>query len=63
MLDLNMIRNKQFKFDISNFNVRDLVSEIKILFEIQCAAKNLKLNLEIKDSVPEIIKTDRNRLM
>jgi len=62
MLDLHKIRSKKFKLNISMINLRDFLNEIRALFELQCNQKSLFLRLDLGPNLPEVIKTDKNRL-
>jgi len=62
MLDIQQIREGKFKLHPGRFNLMTMLEEIKSLFEFQCNAKDLTLEIMIGADVPKYITTDVNRL-
>lgn len=62
ILDLQLLRETKLKLNISNFKLRDLMLEIKDIFEFQASKKLLRLDLSIDKSIPEILVSDKERL-
>jgi len=61
-LDFSQIKNNKLNLIYTRVRLADLLSELKPLFYNFCFIKNLYLNIEIENGVPETIITDRTRL-
>ena len=62
ILDLNQIRNKKLKLAFTKVPIRDLMEEVKSLFDYDCSLRQLYLKIEVAPDVPKKIVTDRGRL-
>ena len=63
ILDLSKIEAGKMQYEFSEVATEDLISEIKQNFKPVAENKNLKLDIEQSDKFPEIIYSDKQRLM
>jgi len=62
ILDYNKIESGNIQFDIEDFDIRNLVSQLEKVFEIKAREKNIKFLTHVDDSVPEVLRADTLRL-
>lgn len=62
ILDLSKIEARQMKADISDFDFDDLIEELRRLMGPVAQVKGLKLEVEIDENIPQVIRSDRLRL-
>lgn len=62
ILDLSKIEARQMKADISDFDFDELIEELRRLMGPVAQVKGLKLVVEIDESIPPVIRSDRLRL-
>jgi len=62
ILDLSKIEARQMKADFSDFDFDELIVELRRLMGPVAQVKGLKLDVEIDDSIPQVIRCDRLRL-
>jgi signal transduction histidine kinase/CheY-like chemotaxis protein len=62
ILDLSKIEAGMIQLEDTNFSLRSLISSIAAMFDEKIKEKNLYLNTEIKDNVPDILTGDAVRL-
>jgi len=62
ILDLQQINANKLKLNPTKLKLFDVLHTVQLLFEFQCAQKNLDFKLKIDPSVPKYIFTDRERL-
>ena len=62
ILDLSKIEARQMKADISDFDFDELIEELRRLMGPVAQVKGLKLRVEIDESIPPVIRSDRLRL-
>ena len=62
ILDLQQIRDRRLKLNLSDVNICKLVEDTVRLFHYQATQKQLSLKLEIDDDIPDTIHTDENRV-
>ncbi|RYZ51307.1 MAG: response regulator, partial [Proteobacteria bacterium] len=62
ILDLSKIEAGKLTIDSKPFCLSDLVQEVRSLFEIKAALKNLSLSVKIAADLPKVIVSDRTRV-
>ena len=62
ILDYSQIQANKLKLVFQYVDLRDLIYDVCLLVETQCYRKGLKLRVYIDPEIPEIFKTDPNRL-
>ena len=62
ILDLCQLKDGFLTAMKTSFSLEELLDEIKSLYLYQCQAKGIELAIEIKESLPREIYTDRHRL-
>ncbi|MBS2037845.1 response regulator [bacterium] len=62
ILDLSKIEARQMKADISDFDFDQLIQELRRLMGPVAQVKGLKLEVEIDENIPQVIRSDRLRL-
>jgi signal transduction histidine kinase len=62
ILDLSKIEAGQMKADISDFDFDELIKELRRLMGPVAQVKGLKLTIDIDESIPQAIRSDRLRL-
>ncbi|MBX3166805.1 MAG: response regulator [Candidatus Eremiobacteraeota bacterium] len=62
ILDLSKIEARQMKADISDFDFDELIEELRRLMGPVAQVKGLKLEVEIDENIPQVIRSDRLRL-
>ncbi|MDH5720487.1 MAG: response regulator [Spirochaetia bacterium] len=62
ILDISKMESKKIRMTYSPVNIRKLISEIKALFEHSVKVKNLKFEIIISKTLPEICISDELRL-
>jgi PAS domain S-box-containing protein len=63
ILDLSKIEAGKITYNFSEVATEDIISDIKINFSPVAENKNLKLDFNLSEKFPEILYTDRQRLM
>ena len=63
ILDFSKNEVERLELDITSFSIHGLLGDIINSFAIQAIDKNLTLELDIKEEVPEMIIGDENKLM
>jgi signal transduction histidine kinase len=63
IIDFGQINADQLDVSYSEFTVLELIREVKEMFEYEFSQKGLGLAFQIEDGVPDIIKTDFQRLL
>lgn len=62
ILDLSKIEARQMKADISDFDFDELIQELRRLMGPVAQVKGLKLEVEVDENIPQVIRSDRLRL-
>jgi len=62
ILDLQQINANKLSLNITKVNVFEVLHNVQLLYEFQCFQKNLEFRLDLDDSIPPFILTDKNRL-
>ena len=62
ILDLSKIESGKMDLEFRNVTIKEIVNDMRVLFEPFAKEKNLDLNLTIDPSSPELIVTDKLRL-
>jgi signal transduction histidine kinase/DNA-binding response OmpR family regulator len=62
ILDFSKLQSGKMKLEQTDFNPRDFMQEIRLLFENQAAENNTKLLFEVHEKFPEVILGDPIRL-
>jgi signal transduction histidine kinase/CheY-like chemotaxis protein len=62
ILDLSKIEARQMKADISDFDFDELIGELRRLMGPVAQVKGLKLEVEVDENIPQVIRSDRLRL-
>ncbi len=62
ILDYNKIESGNIQFDIEDFDIRSLVSQLEKVFEIKAREKKIKFLTHVEDNVPEVLRADTLRL-
>lgn len=62
ILDLSKIEAKQMTLESVEFDIRDLVESVVMLFSLQSSAKQIDIGCDVTASVPDIVKGDPTRL-
>ena len=62
ILDLSKIESGKMDLEFGNVTIKEIVNDMRVLFEPFAKEKNLDLNLTIDPSSPELIVTDKLRL-
>lgn len=63
MLDIHMIKSGKFKQNEQKIIVRDLLKQVYMLFLMQMRAKNLIFKIKEAHDMPEMIVSDKCRIM
>ena len=61
ILDLSKLEAQKTQLDLHTINLREVINSIIQVFTPQAKAKNIQLDCQIKN-IPEIIRTDKNKL-
>ena len=62
ILDLAKINEGKMDLEASEFNLSDLINDIIISFELRIDAKELKMNLQFDENIPDIVIGDPIRI-
>ena len=62
ILDLSKIESGKMELEIGSFPIEEVVSDIKSMFLPVAKSKNLSLNIDVADDIPETILSDKMRL-
>jgi len=62
ILDLQQIRRRKLKLSPSYFSLAELFEQVRSLFEYGCDKKKLSFKLELEETIPAYIFTDKARL-
>lgn len=62
ILDLTKVEAGRLQLERVNFNIKNLVQEITVLFQSPIERKNLQLNVSIDSRIPEVINSDPTRI-
>ncbi|CDW76333.1 multi-sensor hybrid histidine kinase [Stylonychia lemnae] len=60
-LDMSRIENNKFEINMTSFDLRQTIQEIKEIMEFQAKQKELNLKIDISNMVPSQIITDKKR--
>ena len=61
-LDISRIENNQFQLFLEVYEIRKSIEKVFEIMDFQIEQKGLRLLLEVDDSVPLMIKSDRKRI-
>ena len=61
ILDLSKLEAQKIQLDLHTVNLRKVINSVIQIFTPQAKAKNIQLDCQIKN-IPEIIRTDKNKL-
>ena len=62
ILDLTQIRKNCIKLNPTLFKLSLMLEEIESIFKPQCISKNLQFKINVDETIPESIISDRNRI-
>jgi len=62
ILDLSKIEADKMELDLITFDLREMISGIFNIFSVQAQKRNLKMELQIEESLPGFLSGDRGRL-
>lgn len=62
ILDLSKIEARQMKADFTSFDFRELVEELRRLMGPVAQVKGIELTVQVEDSIPQVIISDRLKL-
>ena len=63
ILDFSKNEVERLELDLATFSIRQLLGEVASNFTVQALDKNLTLNFDVQDTVPDMIVGDENKLM
>ncbi len=62
VLDFSKIENKKIEFEEIAFSPIELLKRVYVVMENEASRKNIKLNIDIKQDIPEMVVGDSTRL-
>ncbi len=62
ILDLSKIESGKMELEIESFPLQDIISDMQAMFLPMAKSKNLALNINVADTIPEILHSDKMRL-
>ena len=62
VLDLSKIESGNITLQYENFDLHSFMRELEAMFRLQTSAKSLSMDLTGLDSIPQFIKSDKNKL-
>lgn len=62
ILDLSKIESGKMELEIDDFPIEDITSDIQSMFLPMAKSRNLELNIQVEETIPPVIHSDKMRL-